>query len=86
MKKYEIANIRQRTNHTFLWMVYYALILSIFSGIVLAIDKNVKKCKLNKYDELGQFLAGLENTEYTKEDIAEIISYAKYIDFKKQAK
>lgn len=42
--------------------------------------------KINKYDKLGQLLAGFENSEYTKEDIAEIISYAKYIDFKKQDK
>lgn len=41
MKKYEIANVRQRTNHTFLWMIYYTLIVTVFSGIIVNFDKNI---------------------------------------------
>lgn len=37
----------------------------------------------SKYDKLGTCVAGLN---YTKEDVAEIVSYAKYLDFKKQGK
>lgn len=37
----------------------------------------------NKYDKLGTCVAGLN---YTKEDVAEIVSYAKYLDFRKQGK
>lgn len=36
----------------------------------------------NKYDELSSFVAGLD---YSKEDVADIVSYVKYLDFKKQA-
>ncbi len=38
---------------------------------------------MNKYDRLSSFVAGLD---YSKEDVAEIVSYAKYLDFKKQGK
>jgi transcriptional regulator with XRE-family HTH domain len=41
---------------------------------------------IDKYDKLGQILAGLEDFTYTKEDVAEIVSYMKYLDFKKQSK
>ena len=42
--------------------------------------------KIDKFNKLAQTLTELEEFEYTKEDIAEIISYVKYIDFKKQSK
>ncbi len=38
---------------------------------------------MNKYDKLSSFVAGLD---YTKEEVADIVSYIKYIDFKKQVK
>lgn len=47
-------------------------------GSVLVID-NPK----NKYDTVSSFVAGLD---YTKEEVADIVSYMKYIDFKKQVK
>lgn len=37
----------------------------------------------NKYDTISSFVAGLD---YTKEEVADIVSYMKYIDFKKQVK
>lgn len=37
----------------------------------------------NKYDTVSSFVAGLD---YTKEEVADIVSYMKYIDFKKQVK
>ncbi len=39
--------------------------------------------KKNKYDTVSSFVAGLD---YTKEEVADIVSYMKYIDFKKQVK
>lgn len=47
---------------------------------------SVQASKIDKYDKLGQILAGLEDFTYTKEDVAEIVSYMKYLDFKKQSK
>ena len=38
---------------------------------------------MNKYDKLSSFVAGLD---YTKEEVADIVSYIKYLDFKKQVK
>ena len=38
---------------------------------------------MNKYDKLSSFVAGLD---YTKEEVADIVSYTKYLDFKKQVK
>lgn len=38
---------------------------------------------MNKYDLLSSFVAGLD---YSKEDVADIVSYAKYLNFKKQSK
>lgn len=37
----------------------------------------------NKYDRLSAFMAGLN---YPKEEIVEIVSYIKYLDYKKQIK
>lgn len=37
----------------------------------------------NKYDQLATFVAGLD---YSKEDVAEVVSYLKYLDYKKNAK
>lgn len=48
------------------------------NGSKLVIDDT-----MNKYDHLSSFVAGLD---YPKEDIAEIVSYVKYLDFKKQSK
>lgn len=48
------------------------------NGSRLVIDDTI-----NKYDRLSSCVAGLD---YSKEDIAEIVSYAKYLDFKKQGK
>lgn len=48
------------------------------------LSANIKE--MDKYDRLGQLLAGLDNSDYTKQDIAEIVSYAKYLDYRKQAK
>ncbi len=42
--------------------------------------------KIDKFDRLSKLLAGLEDSEYTKEDISEIVSYVKYLDYKKSAK
>ena len=39
--------------------------------------------QMNKYDKLSSFVAGLD---YTKEEVADIVSYTKYLDFKKQVK
>jgi transcriptional regulator with XRE-family HTH domain len=36
----------------------------------------------NKYDQLATFVAGLD---YSKEDVAEVVSYLKYLDYKKKA-
>lgn len=36
----------------------------------------------NKYDQLATFVAGLD---YSKEDVAEVVSYLKYLDYKKNA-
>ncbi len=49
-------------------------------------DSSVTASKIDKYDKLGQILAGLEDFTYSKEDVAEIVSYMKYLDFKKQSK
>lgn len=48
------------------------------NGSRLVIDDTI-----NKYDRLSSCVAGLD---YSKEDIAEMVSYAKYLDFKKQGK
>lgn len=37
----------------------------------------------NKYDQLATFVAGLD---YSKEDVAEVVSYLKYLDYKKNTK
>ena len=46
-------------------------------------DKNSKLITddTDKYDRLSTVIAGLG---YTKEDVADIVSYAKYLNFKKQ--
>ena len=50
-------------------------------------EHNASKVKaddtLNKYDLLSSFVSSFN---YTKEEIMDIVSYIKYIDFKKQRK
>ena len=38
---------------------------------------------VNKYDDLSSFLA---SQDYTKEEVADIVSYAKFLEFKKLGK
>lgn len=38
---------------------------------------------VNKYDDLSSFLA---SQDYTKEEVADIVSYTKFLEFKKQGK
>ncbi len=38
---------------------------------------------VSKYDDLSSFLA---SQDYTKEEVADIVSYAKFLEFKKQGK
>lgn len=41
MEKYKIANVRQRTNHTFLWLIIYTLILNVIAGILTGLFKGL---------------------------------------------
>lgn len=43
MRKSDIANVRQRTNHTFIWTLLYSLILMIGAAIVLQIVPNMNQ-------------------------------------------
>ena len=59
---------------------------SIFENMKPATQKTPNHSKIipddmNKYDKISTLLAGLS---YTKEEIADIISYIKFTDYKKQ--
>ena len=44
-------------------------------------SKIVADDTVNKYDLLASFIAGLD---YSNEDVAEVVSYVKYLDYKKR--
>lgn len=61
---------------------------TLFEQMKQVTDDKLKRSKIivddtNNYDKLTTFIAGLG---YSKEDVADIVSYARFIDFKKQGK
>lgn len=61
---------------------------TLFEQMKHVTDDKLKRSKIiiddtNNYDKLTTFIAGLG---YSKEDVADIVSYARFIDFKKQGK